>query len=92
MPFKFDIAADRVHNNLQRQSNRNILCKVSCTPRTEDPIEQVVCGTGGTTLRYDSTSGQFVYNWQTPKEAGICYDTTFTDQSGGSLTAHFKTM
>ncbi|MFL6509899.1 MAG: PxKF domain-containing protein, partial [Nitrososphaera sp.] len=65
--------------------------KVSCTGGTEDPIEQTVTATGGTALRYDTTSGQFVYNWQTPKTGvGACYDVTFTDQSGSALTAHFK--
>jgi hypothetical protein len=65
--------------------------KVSCIPGGEDAIEQVVTATGNTVLRYDTTSGQFVYNWQTPKGAGICYDTTFTAQDGSTLTAHFKT-
>jgi hypothetical protein len=65
--------------------------KVSCTGGTEDAIEQVVTATGSTALRYDATSGQFVYNWQTPKTGvGSCYDVTFTDQSGSTLTAHFK--
>ncbi len=50
-----------------------------------------VTSTGGTSFRYDTRAGQFVYNWQTPKAgAGSCYDVTFTTLDGSSLTAHFK--
>ena len=94
VPFKFDISAATEFTSTTFNGNpigTFSAKKVSCTPGGEDAIEQVVTATGNTALRYDTTSGQFVYNWQTPKGAGICYDTTFTDQSGATLTAHFKT-
>jgi hypothetical protein len=94
VPFKFEIFADTEFTSTTFNGNpigAFSAKKVSCTTGGEDAIEQVVTATGGTALRYDTTSGQFVYNWQTPKGAGICYDTTFTDQSGATLTAHFKT-
>ena len=95
VPFKFEdfkgtteITSATVNNNPIGAFSAK---KVSCTGGTEDPIEQVVTATGGTALRYDTTSGQLVYNWQTLKTAaGSCYDVTFTDQSGSFLTAHFK--
>ena len=38
------------------------------------PVDDLeASATGGTTLRYDTTAGQFVYNWQTPKQPGNCY-------------------
>ena len=43
-----------------------------------------------TTLRYDTAAGQFVYNWQTPKQAGKCYSVTMTTQDGPSLVAFFR--
>ena len=46
--------------------------------------------TGGTSLRYDSTAGQFIQNWQTPKLPGVCYIVTMTTDDGSSLTANFK--
>jgi hypothetical protein len=54
---------------------------------TED-IEETT--TGGTSLRYDDADGQFVYNWQTPNNAGSCYRVTMTTLDGSTLTAEFK--
>jgi hypothetical protein len=45
--------------------------------------------TGGTSLRYDTTAGQFIQNWQTPKKVG-CYDVTMETQDGSKLVAHFQ--
>ena len=57
----------------------------------EDAIETVA--TGGTSLRYDATAGQFIYNWQTPKGAsqvGKCYSLTMTAADNSTITAYFK--
>ena len=53
------------------------------------PLE--ITTTGGTTLRYDTTGGQFIQNWQTPKPAGICYQVRMTTLDGSKLDAFFKT-
>ena len=54
-----------------------------------DDIEQYT--SGATTLRYDTTGGQFIQNWQTPKgKAGSCYKVTLTTDDGSVLTANFK--
>jgi hypothetical protein len=45
---------------------------------------------GGTSLRYDTTAGQFIQNWQTPKQPGACYRVTMTTQDGSSLVAFFR--
>jgi hypothetical protein len=45
--------------------------------------------TGGTSLRYDTTAGQFVQNWATPKKAGNCYTVTMTTQDGSHIGANF---
>jgi hypothetical protein len=63
--------------------------KITCTSgATEDPIE--LLATSGTSLRYDSTNGQFIYNWKTPKGAGSCYKVTVTAQDGSTISAYFK--
>ncbi|NTU88495.1 MAG: single-stranded DNA-binding protein [Actinobacteria bacterium] len=47
--------------------------------------------TGGTSLRYDSTGGQFIQNWRTPKgKAGYCYEATLTTDDGSFISASFK--
>jgi hypothetical protein len=62
--------------------------QVTCNATVEDTVE--VLATGGTSLRYDSTSGQFIFNWQTPKLPGKCYSVTLTTQDDSSITALFK--
>jgi len=53
-----------------------------------DEIETTA--TGDTSLRYDLTAGQFIYNWKTPKTAGICYRVKMTTSDDSSLVAYFK--
>ncbi|GAA2043061.1 hypothetical protein GCM10009819_32040 [Agromyces tropicus] len=45
--------------------------------------------TGGTSLRYDTTGGQFIQNWATPKKPGACYTVTMTTDDGSTITAGF---
>jgi|GEM_PF-3455270 len=63
---------------------------VPCTGGTETPLSSLATTTGGTVFRYDSTGGQFIYNWQTSKSwAGKCYKVTASG-GGSSITAYFK--
>ena len=63
--------------------------KVSCANGSvEDTIE--LTATGGTSLRFDTTGDQFIYNWQTPKVPGACYNVTVSLTDGSSMTANFK--
>ncbi len=63
--------------------------KVTCaTGAAEDALE--VTATGATSLRYDGTAGQFVYNWATPQTAGACYALTMTTADGTPTKALFK--
>jgi hypothetical protein len=54
---------------------------------TTDEIEFVT--TGGTNLRYDTTAGQFIQNWQTPKKPGSCYSVTMETNDGSKISANF---
>ena len=63
--------------------------KITCeTSAVLDGIE--VTTTGGTGLRYHSTAGQFIQNWQTPKQPGACYRVTMTTQDLPSPVASFE--
>ena len=63
--------------------------KVDCVSGTiEDTIENYA--TGETSLRYDTASGQFVFNWKTPKAPGACYKVTMSTQDGSPIAANFK--
>lgn len=59
-----------------------------CSGGPADDIE--ILATGGTTLRYDTTAGQFLYNWRTPKNAGFCYVVTITLIDGSSLSGKIR--
>lgn len=61
---------------------------IQCTLQYIDDIELTT--TGSTSLRYDATAGQFIYNWKTPTGAGNCYKLTMTAQDGSSISANFK--
>ena len=62
--------------------------KISCASGQGDAIEQY--STGNTELRYDTTSGQFIFNWKTPKAPGSCYRVTLQADDGSKIYADFR--
>jgi MBG domain-containing protein/YDG domain-containing protein len=89
VPLKFDVFAGDTELTDPAMLGLTPLAKqVLCNGGPEDTIE--VLATGGTSLRYDWTSGQFIFNWQTPKLPGKCYSVTLTTQDGSTITAFFK--
>jgi hypothetical protein len=68
--------------------NKLSSCAVNGTA-TNDPVDFTT--SGSTSLRYDTTAGQFIQNWQTPKVSSEqCYlvGVQFTD--GAAIYAFFK--
>jgi hypothetical protein len=89
VPLKFEVFAGTTEltgtSAIARFTQRQVTCG---TTTGSDDIE--ITSTGGTSLRYDSTGGQFIQNWQTPKQPGVCYIVTVTTQDGSTLSASFK--
>lgn len=91
VPLKFEIVAGSEITSTSAVKSFNT-ATVSCSDLSGMGTDEIeVTSTGGTSLRYDSTGGQFIQNWRTPKASGICYSATLTTQDGSSLVAYFKT-
>jgi hypothetical protein len=89
VPLKFEIFAGPTEITDVAQVKSLTYAQINCdgTAPTDD-IETTA--TGSTSLRYDSTSGQFIYNWKTPSTAGKCYRVTMTTQDLSTIVAFFK--
>jgi hypothetical protein len=91
VPFKFEVFAGNTELTdpavVESFSRQQVSC-ASLDATGTDAIE--ITTTGGTSLRYDATGGQFVQNWKTPAEPGSCYKVTMETQDGSALVAIFK--
>jgi len=90
VPLKFEVfaGATELTSTLVVESFKTKIVNCASGSGAEDAIELVT--TGGTSLRYDTTGGQFIQNWKTPTGAGSCYSATMTTIDGSSITALFK--
>jgi hypothetical protein len=89
VPFKFEIFAGSAE-----LTNTSAVASLTATlvpceaGAPEDAVEATA--TGGTSLRYDAGEGQFIFNWQTPRQPGKCYEVTVTAQDGSEISAYMK--
>jgi hypothetical protein len=87
VPLKFEVFAgstELTDTNVVKTFTQ----KIQCAAGVGDAIEEYA--TGSTSLRYDTTSGQFIFNWKTLKAPGSCYRVTMTTQDGSSIYADFR--
>lgn len=91
VPLKFEVSAGTELTDTTVVDSfkvGEVPCGALSTLVTDD-IENYT--SGGTSLRYDTTGGQFIQNWQTPKgKAGACYRVALTTDDASSATAYFK--
>jgi hypothetical protein len=89
VPFKFEIFAGTTELTDVTDVKSFTYAEKTCNANAvTDEIE--ITATGGTSLRYDTTSGQFIYNWKTPKMPGKCFRVTLITLDGSSHVAYFK--
>ena len=84
VPLKF-----RVFQGTQQLTSTSIVSGLKPTVTnclTGVPIDDIEeLATGGTSLRYDTTGSQFIFNWQTPKKPGTCYNVTVQMVDGSTI-------
>lgn len=69
---------------------KSFVAKTVACPGASAPVDEIeTVLTGGTAIRYDSTGGQFIQNWQTPKKPGTCYQAITSLQDGSTISANF---
>jgi hypothetical protein len=90
VPLKFEVFAGPTELSDTSAVESLTAALVACSAGTEDAIEETASARGGMALRYDTTAGQFIQKWQTPRQAGACYRVTMMTQDGSSLVAFFK--
>jgi hypothetical protein len=90
VPLKFELFAGTTELSDTSAVKSLTSALVPCSTGTKDAIKETASATGGMALRYDTTAGQFIQNWQTPRQAGACYRVTMMTQDGSSLVAFFR--
>jgi hypothetical protein len=89
VPLKFEMFAGTTELTDLAAVGSFTTQKVNCDGSLPaDSVE--VTSTGGTSLRYDQTGGQFIQNWKTPTTANQCYKVTMTADDGSQVSALFK--
>lgn len=93
IPLKFEIfdGTTEVENNTSLVTVFTQSYSCGAVSPITDAIENYT--TGSTSLRWDATSGQYIFNWKTPKvNSDTCYRVTLTIGDGSSsdtITADF---
>jgi hypothetical protein len=91
VPLKFEVFAGNAEKSSVADIKSFVSQEFNCSAALSTLADVEITTTGGTSLRYDLTGGQFIQNWQTPKTVGKCYQVRMTTQDGSKLDAFFKT-
>lgn len=86
IPFKFEVfAGPNQTNEVSDTSKITMTAKQIPCPSgaTLDAVEELA--SGATSIRYDSTAGQFIYNWKTPTKANTCWQMIMKANGGEAV-------
>jgi hypothetical protein len=91
VPLKFNIYAGPTEQTTTAAVKSIKLLQVSCVAGVADTTVTAseLSNTGGTSLRYDGTSAQFIQNWQTPKQPNTCYQVIMTAADSSIINSAF---
>jgi hypothetical protein len=90
VPLKFEVFAGTTELTQTWVVDTFVAKQIDCETSADMTAVEFTT-TGGTSLRYDENTGQFVQNWQTPRgKGGLCYKVTLTTDDGSSLVAYFR--
>jgi len=92
IPVKFEVfsGATELTSTSSISSIKTVVVNCSSMSAAEGSVPIDALATGGTVLRYDTTAGHYIYNWQTTKSPGTCYIVTATTLEGTKISANFK--
>lgn len=88
VPAKFELFAgsrELTDTGVVTMGIRQMTCNLLAA---QDGVE--ITSTGNTSLRYDSTGGQYIYNWKTPNLPGACFQLSMVAADGSRIDANFK--
>ena len=89
VPLKFEVFAGMTELT-NTSAVTGFTAKTAPCPGSTAVVDEIeLVTTGGTSLRYDTTGGPFIRNWQDPKKPGACTQAIATLQDGSTITANF---
>ncbi len=93
VPMKFEVFKGATElksvSDIKSAAHKQVSCAALNTTAA-DAVELTT--TGSTSLRFDTTSDQFIFNWKTQSGWAVnsCYVVTVVTQDGTPLSAYFK--
>ncbi|MDP9383208.1 MAG: PxKF domain-containing protein [Chloroflexota bacterium] len=91
IPLKFEVFIDGVESTSTADIKGFTSTKLSsCTGTITETVEELATA-GSSSLRYDTTDGQFIQNWKTPTvSTDTCYRVAMTTLDGSAIYTFVK--
>ena len=87
VPLKFRVYSAETGGEITSTAGLTVrITKIQCESGVLE-ADDIAPATGSTSLRYDTTDGQFIFNWAVPKAAKICYEAYVVTADGATQMA-----